>query len=136
MTKRRETFLLVPKPGKSDEAQDTLASWLREIEGNDGYLGGAVLKESANELLPDTFVLTLDFESTDQARAFRKSIGDGVNPITQDDKETKSKDQGAVIFAKDSPSAPSLSYEKGGGMFAQLLHVHAHILDEYRVSGE
>ena len=77
MTKRRDTFILVPSPGKGEEAQGVLTSWLRDIEGHEGYLGGAVLQESANELLPDTLVLTLDFESTDAIRAFRKEIGEG-----------------------------------------------------------
>ncbi|MFD7161436.1 hypothetical protein ACFV9C_43105 [Kribbella sp. NPDC059898] len=124
------------KPGKDAQAQDALRAFLREIEGHPGYLGGSVTKNSsASELrhLPgELFVLTFDFESTDTVRAFRKAIGDGVNPITQDDKATKSKDQGAVMF--DEQASGELDYEKGGGVFAQLMHVHAYLVDEYSSS--
>jgi len=132
MTNRRDTFILVPSPGKGEEAQAALSTWLRDIEGTAGYQGGAVLKESANELLPDTLVLTLDFESTDAIRAFRKEIGEGTNPITNDDKASKSADQVAVIV--DPEGAPALRYEKGDGMFALLLHVHGLVVDEHTVS--
>ncbi|MDQ4039830.1 MAG: hypothetical protein M3313_16145 [Actinomycetota bacterium] len=133
MTNRRDTFILVPSPGKGEEeAQADVSTWLRDIEGTAGYRGGAVLKESANELLPNTLVLTLDFQSTDAIRAFRKEIGEGTNPITNDDKATKSADQVAVLG--DLEGAPALRYEKGNGMLALPPHVHGLVVDEHTVS--
>lgn len=133
MSRRRETIVLACKPGKEEEAENTLTKFLRDIEGHDGYLGGSVTKNSSEKELRhipgETFVLTFDFESTDKVRAFRKAIGSGVNPITQDDKSTKSTDQGLVIFNEDD--TPELSYDKGDGVFAQLLHVHAFLVDDY-----
>ena len=140
MTKRRDLFIMAPAPGKAAEAEKALSSWLREIDGHPGYLGGAVLKECAGELLPDTMVLALEFESTAAARAFWPTIeGPGQpNPIYPDDRSRTSPDQGGVLFDpgtdrtdEASPSGTPLRHDRGGGLFARLLHVHAEVADEF-----
>ena len=136
--KRRETFILVPKPGSGEEAQQALSDWLRAIDGYPGYLGGFVLKESSGELLPDTFVVQLDLHGDKQIRmGFWDRLEKETSPLYPDDKGTDPPDQGAVIF--DRPEGEvDLDYNQGNGMFAQLLHVHANLVDEYaaRVSSE
>ena len=136
MPTRRETIILAPLAGKGDEAQKVLSDFLREMDGYDGYLGGSVTRNSSEkELIADAFVLTFDFESTDKVRAFRKEIGEKINPISQDDKSTKSTEQGGVLWDPDfDRDAPGLEFDKGNGLFAQLMHVHAHLVDEYTVS--
>lgn len=125
MTQRRETFVLVANPDKRDQARDVLTAWLREIDGHDGYLGGAVLEEIGNELLPDTYVLTLDFVSTEAKLAFEPATG----PLVPDDKDAEPTDQGAVLF--DPQAVSGLRYDHGGGLFAHLLHVHGQLVEEY-----
>lgn len=137
MSKRRETFLLVPVPGRSADGQQALSDWLRKIDDYPGFLGGSVLKESSNELLPDTFVLQLEFESTEAARPFWRRVEKEVNPIYPDDKSTNPPDQGAVIFEPRTGGEEAderldrLAFDQGGALFAQLLHIHAHVVDEY-----
>jgi hypothetical protein len=59
----------VVKPGKGEEARTYLGEWLPSLDGHPGCLGRSVLEEVAGELLPDTVVLILEFESTEAARA-------------------------------------------------------------------
>lgn len=136
MSARRDLFVLVAAPGRELEAEKTLSSWLREIEGHAGYLGGAVLKERAGELLPNTMVLALDFESTDAARAFWPTIegSDQLNPIYPDDRDSKLPDQGRAFFEGESADAASLRFDRAGGLSARMLHVHAQVLDEHRTA--
>ena len=96
--KRRDTFIFVAKPGAGDKAKDYLADWLRSLDGHPGYLGGAVLQEVAGELLPDTLVMQMEFESTEAARALWPKIENTINPLYPDDKSDKSPDQGTAFF--------------------------------------
>lgn len=128
--KRRETFILATAPGRGEEAKGVLGSWLHEIDGTPGYLGGAILS-AANKAMPaDTVVLQLDFESTETLIPFFLSLKEAPNPIYPDDKSSIPPDQGAVIFADDKDSS-DLHFDRNSGMFAQLLHVHAHVVDEF-----
>ncbi len=96
--KRRDVFIFVAKPGTGDVAKKYLGEWLRSLDGHPGYLGGTVLEEVAGELLPDTLIMQIDFESTEAARALWPKIEDKVNPPYPDDKSDKSPDQGMAFF--------------------------------------
>ena len=72
--KRRDIFIFVAKPGSADQAKKYLGEWLRSLDGHPGYLGGSVLEEVAGELLPDTIVALMEFESTEAARALWPKI--------------------------------------------------------------
>ncbi|MEU7863204.1 hypothetical protein [Nonomuraea sp. NPDC049141] len=130
MTKRRDVFIFVSEPGKTEQAQDYLGEFLRSLDGHPGYLGGSVLKECAGELLPGTLVLLLDFESTEAARALWPKIENTVNPLYPDDKTDKSPDQGAAFFNGTGGASP-LTFSRGNGMLARMLHVHAAAVDEF-----
>ena len=80
--KRRDIFIFVPKPGTADEAKKYLGEWLRSLDGHPGYLGGSVLEEVADELLPDTLVMLMEFESTEAARALWPKIENTVTRST------------------------------------------------------
>ena len=133
--KRRDTFIFVAKPGAGDKAKDYLADWLRSLDGHPGYLGGAVLQEVAGELLPDTLVLQLEFESTEAARALWPKIENTVNPLYPDDKSDKSPDQGSAFFdatkdaVKEGGEVP-LKFTRGNGLLARMLHIHAAVAEE------
>ena len=136
MTKRRDVFIFVPAPGRAMQAQEYLGSWLRSLDGHPGYLGGSVLKEVANELLPDTMVLLLEFESTDAARALWPKIEDTINPLYPDDKSDTSPDQGPAFFdgtsaAVKSGTPLSLRFSRGNGLLARMLHIHAAEVDAF-----
>ncbi|TDE12280.1 hypothetical protein [Jiangella asiatica] len=147
MTKRRDLFMLVPAPGRADEALIRLSNWLGELDGHPGYLGGAVLRESAGELLPDTMVLMLEFESTAAARALWPKLRGLQTPVTPDGDDRNPPDQGRVLFElpdppalgasndDPEPAAPTLDYNRGGGMLARLLHVHAEAVHEFAATG-
>lgn len=135
MTKRRDLFIFVPRPGKAKEATTYLGDWLRELEGHPGYLGGSVLTECAAELLPDTLVLILEFESTEAARALWPKIENTVNPLYPDDASDKSPDQGGAFFDGTKQSLEEggelpLKFTRGNGLLARMLHVHAAVADE------
>lgn len=136
MTKRRDLFIYVADPAQAEEARTYLSQWLRELDGHPGYLGGAVLKESAGELLDNTFVLALDFESTEAARALWPKIEETINPVYPDDKSDKSPDQGVAFYdgtkqAVADGSPLPLRFSRGNGLLARMLHIHAEALDEY-----
>ncbi|MEA5455114.1 hypothetical protein SPF06_10320 [Sinomonas sp. JGH33] len=139
MTKRRDLFIFVANPEKGEEARTYLSGWLRELDGHPGYLGGAVLKETAGELFDNTLVLALDFESTEAARALWPKIENTVNPLYPDDKTDKTPDQGPAFFDGSAKAAaaggqPLLKFTRGNGLLARMLHIHAEAIDEYAAS--
>lgn len=138
--KRRDIFIFVAKPGTGDEAKKYLGEWLRSLDGRPGYLGGSVLEEVAGELLPDTLGLLMEFESTEAARAFWPTIADTENPLDPDDKtQKKLPDQGIAFFdgtkavVAQGADLP-LSFTRGGGLLARMLHVHAAVVEEVSAS--
>jgi len=137
--KRRDIFINVAKPGHGDEARTYLGEWLRSLDGHPGYLGGSVLEEVAGELLPDTVVLIMEFESTEAARALWPRIENTINPLYPDDKSDKTPDQGTAFFdgtkdaVKDGGDVP-LKFTRGNGLFARMLHVHAAVVEEVAAS--
>lgn len=137
--KRRDIFIFVAKPDSGDQAKKYLGEWLRTLDGHPGYLGGSVLEEVAGELLPQTLVLLMEFESTESARRLWPKIENTVNPLYPDDKADKSPDQGAAFFdgTKDAVREGAhlaLDFTRGDGLFARMLHVHAGVVEEVRAS--
>jgi hypothetical protein len=131
--KRRETFILATAPGRGDEARTVLSEWLHELDGRPGYLGGVVLSATSKALPRDTVVLQLDFESTEELITFYQSLKEDPNPIYPDDKSSIPPDQGGVIFTETDGDV-QLTYDRNGAMFAQLLHVHAHVFEDFSSS--
>lgn len=136
---RRDIFINVAKPGHGDEARKYLGEWLRSLDGHPGYLGGSVLEEVAGELLPDTLVLIMEFESTEAARALWPKIENTINPLYPDDKSDKTPDQGTAFFdgTKEAVKAGAdvpLHFTRGDGLFARMLHIHAGVVEEIAVS--
>ncbi|WP_020579370.1 hypothetical protein [Actinopolymorpha alba] len=139
MSKRRDLFIYVPEPGQAEAAKAYLGDWMRSLEGHPGYLGGSVLAEVANELLPDTLVLMLEFESTEAARALWPKIENTVNPLYPDDKSDHSPDQGTRFFdgtkeAVGNGDPLPLKFTRGNGLLARMLHIHAAAVDEFVVA--
>jgi len=137
--KRRDIFIFVAKPGTAEKAKSYLEDWLRSLGGHPGYLGGAVLEEVAGELLPDTIVALMEFESTDAARALWPKIENTINPLYPDDKNDRTPDQGIAFFdgTKDAVAAGGelpLKFTRGDGLFARMLHVHAAVTAEITAS--
>jgi hypothetical protein len=136
--KRRDIFIFVAKPGSEDEAKKYCAEWLRSLEGHEGYLGGSVLEEMAGELVPGTFAMLMEFDSTESARAMWPKIEDTVNPLYPDDKSDKSPDQGPAFFdgtkdAVDAGAESPLKFTRGDGLLARMLHIHAQVVEEVPV---
>ncbi|WP_432876805.1 hypothetical protein ACQPYH_27410 [Kribbella sp. CA-245084] len=134
--KRRDIFIFVPQPGKAAEAKEYLGDWLRSLGEHPGYLGGSVLEEVAGELIPDTLVMLLEFESTEAARALWPKIETTINPLYPDDKSDSSPDQGTAFFdgtkdtIKGGGDSP-LRFTRGNGLLARMLHIHAAVADEF-----
>jgi hypothetical protein len=148
MTKRRDQFVLVAAPNKAFEAEAFLKDWLRELDGHPGYLGGAVLKESAGELLEDTYILAIEFESTEAAKALWPKIEGKPTPIEPDTPGVQSVDQGGTVFewilargddhhdeVGRAATKEKLEFNRGRGLFARLIHAHGEVLDEYVATG-
>lgn len=137
--KRRDIFIFVAKPGTGEQPRKYLGEWLRSLDGHPGYLGGSVLEEVAGELLPETLVMLMEFESTEAARALWPKIENTVNPLYPDDKSDKSPDQGTAFFdgTKDAVTQGAdllLKFSRGDGLFARMLHVHAGVVEEVTAS--
>jgi hypothetical protein len=137
--KRRDIFIFVAKPGTADEAKKYLGEWLRSLNGHPGYLGGSVLEEVADELLPDTLVMLMEFESTEAAQALWPKIENTVNPLYPDDKNDKSPDQGTAFFddtktAMAAGAESPLNFTRGKGLLARMLHIHAAVAEEVLAS--
>lgn len=137
--KRRDIFIFVARPGSADEAKKYLSEWLRSLDGHSGFLGGSVLEEVAGELVPGTIAMLMEFESTEAARALWPKIEDTVNPLYPDDKADKSPDQGTAFFdgTKDIARAGGelpLTFGRGGGLLARMLHIHAGVVEEVALS--
>jgi hypothetical protein len=140
MTKRRDLFIFVADPDKAEEARKYWSDWLRELDGHPRYLGGFVLKETAGELIGNTLVLALEFESTEAARALWPKIENTVNPLYPDDESDKSPDQWTAFFdgtkdAVKSGQPVPLKFTRGNGLLARMLHVHAEVLDDFAAAG-
>lgn len=147
--KRRDIFILVPAPGRAAEATAFASKWLRDMDGHPGYLGGAVLRESAGEMLENTMAVMLEFEDTAAAKALWPKIENLVTPISSDEPGTQPRDQGPVLYQflvdrGDDHSEASelranatrkLTFNRGNGLFARLLHMHGEIADDYRATG-
>jgi hypothetical protein len=136
MSKRRDVFIYVAEPGKTEQAQEYLGEFLRSVDGHPGYLGGSVLKECAGELLPGTLVMLMEFESTEAARMLWPKIENTVNPLYPDDKSDKSPDQGVAFFDGTAEAATNsgplpLRFSRGNGLLARMLHIHAAAVDEF-----
>ena len=138
--KRRDVFIYVAQPGQAENAKKYMAEWLRSLDGHPGFLGGSVLEEVANELLPDTLVMLMEFESTEAARALWPKIENTVNPLYPDDKSDKSPDQGTAFFdgtkEKVANGEPMpLRFTRGEGQLARMLHIHAAVVEEVATAG-
>jgi hypothetical protein len=147
--RRRDVFILVPAPGRTEEASAFASKWLRDLDGHPGYLGGAILEESAGEMLEHTMAVMLEFENPVAAKALWPKIEDLVTPISTDVAGIQPRDQGPVLYqflvdrgddhaeATDLRAAATrkLSFNRGHGLFARLLHMHSEIADEYRATG-
>lgn len=135
MTSRKDLFIYVAKPGSRDDTIRYLTDWLESLIGHPGFTGGSVLTEVAGELLPDTFVVMMEFESTEAARALWPKIEHTINPLYPDDKSDDSPDQGPAFFdgTKERVAAGEpldLRFTRGGGRLARMLHVHAAVASD------
>jgi hypothetical protein len=92
-------------------------------------------------------VLVLDFESTAAAKALWPKIEDKPTPIKSDIAGVQPADQGGLLFdgggththadggSHEHPIVERLAFNRGGGLFARLLHVHAEVAHEYAATG-
>lgn len=93
------------------------------------------MNEVAGELLPDTLVMIMEFESTESARALWPQIENTINPLYPDDKSDNSPDQAPAFFdgTKERVAAGEtldLRFSRGDGRLARMLHVHAEVASE------
>jgi hypothetical protein len=149
---RRDVYILVPAPGRKEEAERALQQWLVELDEHPGYLGGAVLREYAGELAPDTLGLVMDFETVEDGRALWKALKGKAYPTASDVPDGAHADQGWILFTdrlhahdgghghtgsdedhthEDAVAANQLEYNRGGGLFARLLHGHFEVAHLY-----
>ncbi|HEX9551262.1 MAG TPA: hypothetical protein VF971_09225 [Candidatus Limnocylindrales bacterium] len=147
--RRRDLFILVPAPGRADEAAAFASAWLRQLDGHPGYLGGVVVRESAGEMLENTMAVMIEFEDTAAAKALWPKIENLVTPISSDVAGAQPRDQAPVLtqFLIDrgddhseatelrADATRKLEFNRGNGLFARLLHMHGEILDDYPASG-
>lgn len=134
---RRDVFIFAAKPGEREESIQYVTDWLESLKGHPGYLGGAILRETADELFEDVlFVVTMDFADTESARALWPKIDTTINPLYSDIKsENKEPDQAPRFFdgtkERVAAGAPlDLKFNRGDGRLARMLHLHAEVANE------
>jgi hypothetical protein len=148
----RHTFLLVPAPGREEEGVAALAAWLEEVQHLPGFHGGAVLREYAGEFkgFPDVLTLTYDLDA-ETRHAFWDAARALPDPMRPDTGDEIPPDQSALMFGSaghahssagsdhdhqhdhghdehDHATLDQLDFNRGGGLFARVLHVHAEIV--------
>ena len=93
-------------------------------------------------------MLALEFESTEAAKALWPKIEGARTPIEPDTPGVQPIDQGGILFDwiaargddhKDpegkARAASQLEFNRGGGLFARILHIHSEIIDQYHATG-
>jgi len=144
----RHFFLLVPASGREDEAARALSDWLARVQDLPGFRGGAVLREYAGEFggLPNVLALTYDLEP-ELRHAFWDTTSTLPDPMRPDLPGPIPPDQTAALLTDaghthtaDHDDAHThagdhvhdigehLEFNRGGGLFARVLHVHSEIL--------
>lgn len=128
---RNDIWVYVPKPGREAEAHEKLKAWLQELDGHPGYLGGSLMSDAAGELVNGAIIVNLRFDSTESARALWPKLKD--HPVESDILPQYPPDQGWILFEdkKEIPLDQRLEFNRGRGLFARLLHIHAQVDFEF-----
>jgi hypothetical protein len=146
---RRQINLLVAAPGREDEAVQALTAWLSRAQEFPGFRGGAVLREYAGEFkdMPNVLALTYDLDSREVATAFADWVKTIPDPTRPDLPGPVPADQIGVLVSTVTqhshghdhdhdhthdhrPVGPGLEFNRGGGLFARLLHMHSEIVTD------
>ncbi len=148
----RHFQLFAPAPGREAEAERALSRWLEAVSGVEAFRGGCVLREYAREFgdVEGALALTYDVDSREGGAAFREATASIPNPTRQDVPGGEVPDQWAVLFEASGHDhdhahegdghdghghlgedvATVLSYNRGGGLFARLMHGHFTVVSE------
>lgn len=146
----RHIHWYVAAPGREDEGERALKNWIGLMEQAEGFRGATVLREEDH--LQGVVAVVQDWDTRDAAKAFT-AANKRSNPTLPDIPGPTPADQGAVLFESDhshdhgehghdhghgdhghahgaqEPFA-GLDFNRGGGLFARLLHGHFQVIDQ------
>ncbi|MEW5990373.1 MAG: hypothetical protein AB1736_03380 [Chloroflexota bacterium] len=147
----RHFHLFAAAPGREAEAEQALRRWLDDVRSATAFRGGAVLREYAGEFgeIVGALALTYDVESREAGAELRRATSQFRNPMAQDIPGDEPADQGEVLFGSphghahgsdgrghdhqphhDGSGLSGLSYDRGGGLLARLMHGHFTVVSE------
>ena len=139
----RHIHWYVAAPGREAEGERALKNWIGLMETADGFRGAEVLRE-VDHLLGVVAVVQL-WDSAEAATAFN-AANRRSNPTLADIPGPTPADQGSVLFGhrhdhdghghgdephhahEDHELSAGLDYNRGGGLFARLLHGHFEVV--------
>jgi hypothetical protein len=150
----RHFHLFVAAPGRQEEAERSLRAWLDGVRHDQRFRGGAVVREYAGEFgdVQGALAVLYDVESREEGRAFREATQHVPNPMAQDVPGEEPPDQGMILFAASDDSRAghghshahgsedhdhthvshdaiaALTFNRGGGLLARVMHGHFEIL--------
>ena len=135
----RHFFLFAAAPGRQDEAEAALGTWLAAAAAWPQMRGGAVLRARAGEFgdFQPPIAVTYDVESREAGLALKEAMQAIPNPMAADIPGTEPADQGAILFADGHghghEHAPAHEHAAGdGGDHQHAEPGHPHL----RVSGD
>lgn len=147
----RHLFLFASAPGRYEEAEHALRTWLAAIDTAPQVRGGALLRGRPGEFgdLPPLLALTFDLASAQDGPAFKEAIKTVPNPMADDIPGSNPPDQGHVLFDgchdphqhgdHDHPGhagehaherSANLEFDRGGGLLARLFHGHFEVIED------
>jgi len=99
----RHFFLFAAAPGRQDEAEAALGTWLAAAADRPQMRGGAVLRARAGEFgdFQPPIAVTYDVESREAGLALKEAMQTIPNPMAADIPGTEPADQGGILFADD-----------------------------------
>ena len=141
----RHIHWYVAAPGRGDEGERALKNWIGLMATAEGFRGAEVLRED-DHMRGVTAVVQM-WDSAEAAKAFN-AANKRSNPTLTDIPGPTPADQGSVLFesshahdhgdhghvdghghAHDAQELfASLDFNRGGGLFARLLHGHFEVV--------
>ena len=144
----RHIHWYVAAPGREDEAERALKTWIGLMPKADGFRGAEVLREDDHN--QGVLAVIQMWDSPEAASAFN-AANKRMNPTLPDIAGPTPDDQGAVLFGKAGghgdhghdhgdgghghghgapASFTALDFNRGGGMLARLLHGHFEVREQ------
>lgn len=135
----RHLFLFAAAPGRQEEAEQSLGTWMAAAADFAQFRGGAVARARAGEFgdLQPPIVVSYDVDSREEGRALKAAMAAIPNPMAIDIPGVEPPDQGAILFADndhdhghDHADGRDHDHATGGHQHDEPAHEHLHVSED------